>query len=871
LTNPAARLTAALADRYRIERELGRGGMATVYLAEDLRHHRKVAIKVLKSELAAVLGAERFVQEITTTAALQHPHILGLIDSDEVDGTAFYVMPFVEGESLRDLLTRQKQLPVADAVRIAAEVASALDYAHRHGVIHRDIKPENILLHDGRALVADFGIALAVSSAGGARMTETGMSVGTPHYMSPEQAMGERELDGRTDVYALGCVLYEMLAGEPPFTGPTAQAILAKVMTNEVEPPSAVRSSVPAEVDDAVLTALEKLPADRFGTAAEFIAALTGGQPARRSRRSAAADRRPHRRGLVALVGAGALLAGLAIGLLLFGRAEARPTFGRSIKVTYETTLEYHPALSPDGRYLAYAAGDALHPRVYVRQVEGGRPLLLTDDSSDTQFAPSWFPDGSRVLYASPRGLFSVAASGGRPRPEAPPSASGPVIWAALAPDGRTIAYVVADSIWLKGSGESPRFLATSYSLTGCRWSPDGTRLACAAGDALYTQVGSLFGNVATSWIELVDATTGARKALTDSTALNHSPAWSPSGRWIYFVSNRQGTNDIYRVPVEGGHAERLTMGLDAQSIALSADGRRLAYNVFRTVGNMWSVPFGPRPMGLKGATQVTRGNQSVETSKVSRDGRTLYFSSDLSGMQQLYRIPVTGGEAERLTSDEYNDFAPAPSPDERVLAFHSPRAGSRDIYLLPLDGRPLEQVTNSPRQELVAEWAPDGSAIAYGLLDGAGGIRVQQRGRDGAFGPPVERSTFGRVPAWSPDGRWIAFVSSATGGQVWVVGADSGAPRLLVDTLGRAAPRSIWPAFSRDGRELLFSGLDGDGEPGIWSVPFPAGTPVSLVLRYDDPMRRPHSPYWTLSQDRLFVLLQESQSDIWVVEASGL
>ena len=205
--------------------------MATVYLAQDLKHHRQVAIKVLRPELAAVIGAERFLAEIRTTANLQHPHILPLLDSGEADGFLFYVMPFVEGESLRDRLHREKQLPIDDAVRIATEVASALDYAHRHGVIHRDIKPENILLHDGQALVADFGIALAASKAGGARMTETGMSLGTPHYMSPEQAMGEREIDARTDVYALGCVIYEMLVGEPPFTGPTAQAIVAKVMT----------------------------------------------------------------------------------------------------------------------------------------------------------------------------------------------------------------------------------------------------------------------------------------------------------------------------------------------------------------------------------------------------------------------------------------------------------------------------------------------------------------------------------------------------------------------------------------------------------------------------------------------------------------
>src|SRR5687767_15303162 len=269
-----SRLQGALTDRYRIEREIGAGGMATVYLAQDLRHDRRVALKLLRPELSAVIGAERFLAEIKLTANLQHPHILPLFDSGAADGFLFYVMPYVEGESLRSRLNREKQLPVADAVRIASEVASALDYAHRHGVIHRDIKPENILLHDGRALIADFGIALAASKSGGSRMTETGMSLGTPHYMSPEQAMGEREITGRSDIYALGVVTYEMLTGDPPFTGSTAQAIVARVMTEPPRPLVAQRHTIPEQVEAAVLTALEKLPADRFASAAEFAAAL---------------------------------------------------------------------------------------------------------------------------------------------------------------------------------------------------------------------------------------------------------------------------------------------------------------------------------------------------------------------------------------------------------------------------------------------------------------------------------------------------------------------------------------------------------------------------------------------------------------------
>src|SRR3954471_7118357 len=275
MTTPSSRISGALSTRYRLEQEIGAGGMATVYLAEDVRHDRRVALKVLRPELAAVIGAERFLAEIKLTANLQHPHILPLFDSGEADSFLFYVMPFVEGESLRARLVREKQLPVDDAVRIAREVADALDYAHRHGVIHRDIKPENILLHDGRALVADFGIALAAArSDGGSRMTETGMSLGTPAYMSPEQAMGEREITARSDVYALGCVLYEMLTGEPPFTGPTAQAIIARVMTEEPRSLVLQRKTIPPHVEAAVNTALSKLPADRFATAAQFGEAL---------------------------------------------------------------------------------------------------------------------------------------------------------------------------------------------------------------------------------------------------------------------------------------------------------------------------------------------------------------------------------------------------------------------------------------------------------------------------------------------------------------------------------------------------------------------------------------------------------------------
>jgi serine/threonine-protein kinase len=324
MTGPAGRLAAAVADRYRIERELGQGGMATVWLADDLKHDRKVAIKVLRPELAVALGSERFLQEIHTTANLRHPHILPLYDSGAVDGVLYYVMPYVEGESLRTRLDRQKQLPIDEALLIAREVADALGYAHGRGVVHRDIKPENILLENGHAVVADFGIAKAVSAAGGERLTQTGMSIGTPTYMSPEQAAADPDLDGRSDLYSLGCVLYEMLGGQPPFTGPTAEAITRQHLITVAQPVTNLRPTVPAEVAGALARTLAKNPADRFNPAAQFVQALsapaanaTAPIAAAAPMAPAAAARSPRRLVLVVL----GVLAVVAAGWLLMRRA----------------------------------------------------------------------------------------------------------------------------------------------------------------------------------------------------------------------------------------------------------------------------------------------------------------------------------------------------------------------------------------------------------------------------------------------------------------------------------------------------------------------------------------------------------------------
>jgi serine/threonine-protein kinase len=430
MNDALTRLTAALADRYRIERELGAGGMATVYLAEDLKHSRKVAIKVLRPELAAVIGAERFVREIRTIANLQHPHILGLIDSGEVEGTAYYVMPFVQGESLRDRLQREKQLPIAEAVRLASEVAAALDYAHRHGVIHRDIKPENVLLHDGSALVADFGIALAVSSAGSTRMTETGMSLGTPHYMSPEQAMGERDLDPRSDVYALGIMTYEMLTGEPPFNGPTAQAIIAKVMTSAAEPVTTLRATTPPAVAAAVHQAIQRLPADRFPSAAAFAAALTGSGPGATLSTVASTTSRP-----VARSRNRAMMMAAAVGLAALAFVAGRFTTHRSegpavydatlpsgapisfsastITASYGVSLR-NISIAHDGSFVVYAARQGDSTMLWYRSLRDATARPIGGTAGAT--SPRLSPDGNQVAFLRGDRAFVVSPSGGESR-----------------------------------------------------------------------------------------------------------------------------------------------------------------------------------------------------------------------------------------------------------------------------------------------------------------------------------------------------------------------------------------------------------------------------------------------------------------------
>jgi hypothetical protein len=810
LSEAPSALSAALADRYRIERELGAGGMATVYLAEDLKHHRQVAVKVLRPELAAVIGAERFLTEITTTASLQHPHILPLFDSGAADGGAgrqsflFYVMPFVEGETLRDRISREKQLPIADAVRITSEVASALDYAHRRGVIHRDIKPENILLHDGRALVADFGIALAASKAGGSRMTETGMSLGTPHYMSPEQAMGEREITSRSDVYALGCVAYEMLTGEPPFTGTTAQAVVARVVTETPRPMVPQRHTIPPQVEAAVLTALEKLPADRFATAAEFAEALTSSTYTRpmtglgiAAAPAAARSRR------VTLAAGGVVLVALgfaagwatwragapvlppavsryaipipdsaavldAIGTPI-GYAPDGSAFAYSsragVMLRYSDRVELVPVpggrrgaspfFSPDSKWLGFQDG----ARIVKVPLAGGATVTICD--SCVGFGFDWGSDDTVRYHSAPatdvntRYLFAVPARGGAPHVIArPDSGSGEQFRAPLLlPGTRTVLFALY-------TGKTGRLAALDLR-TGAI-----TR---------FDQTGATPRWVRTGFVVLANAD-GTLIALPFN-----ARRVQPTGPPVTVVRDIQQPD---------GLASRAGVSADGSIVYLQAGTsalRQLAL-VSRTGA---SIPMSAEPRAFENPRFSPDGRRvAVDIAEPNGPGRDVWV---LDVAQQAWSRLTTNGISDR----------PTWTPDGRRLVYSS----DADLWWIAADGsgRP-ESLLVATGQRFAGTVTPDGRAVVFQEFGSSrNGIQSLVFDSAPAAHMVIPGAFSESAPALSPDGHWLAYQSDEAGRmEVYVRPYPAAGARVPVSLLGGTEP-----AWSRDGHELFYRSGD--------------------------------------------------------------
>ncbi|MBA2626543.1 MAG: serine/threonine-protein kinase [Gemmatimonadales bacterium] len=807
MSGAPTRLTAALAERYRVERELGAGGMATVYLAHDLKHERDVAIKVLHPDLGAALGGDRFLSEIRTTARLQHPHILPLLDSGEADGLLYYVMPLVTGETLRARLERERQLPIDDAVRIAREVADAVGYAHGLGVIHRDIKPENILLQGGHALVADFGIALAVSKAGSQRMTQTGLSLGTPQYMSPEQAMGEKSVDARSDVYALGAVTYEMLVGEPPFTGPTVQAIVARLFTEEPRSISAQRKAVPEHVEAVVMHALEKLPADRFATAAEFGVALAdSGGTGMRTRTTAMRSAPPAAPRSRLLAGLGALAigaVGLALGVAL-GRGtglrrdgHAPPVLrfampvpdtaafydGGGADVAYAPDgsrivylsriglmmrsldqLEFVPVpggargispfFSPDGLWLGFAEGS----RLLKVSLSSGSPVVICDSCLGYQF--QWGADDTIRYHTAPaanlnsRVLMSLSARGGRPREIANAHTSaeayrGPM----LVPGTRTVLFGLF-------TGSSSRLAALDLeSGRITRFDQPGFNPQWV--DAGYVVVGTPAGGLlAVPFDRKRMQPSGAPIAiahdLSQPDPFSARAAVARTGAIVY---------------VQGGGAVRrklLTVSRTGTVVALPGEARAFA---------------NPR---------------------ISPDGRRLAVGiTDATGMgKDVWIVDLAQSTWSRLTTDGISG-RPIWTPDGRRLIYSS----NDDLWLIASDGsgkpdsllvangsRYGGSVTPDGRAVIFAEYASDREGIRRVAFDSA---PASERLLPGSFSEAA--------PALSPDGNWLAYQSEETGRpEVYVRPYPGLGARISISLQGGSEP-----AWAPNGRELFYRAGD--------------------------------------------------------------
>jgi serine/threonine-protein kinase len=810
MSDLVTRLNTALEGRYRIERELGEGGMATVYLADDLKHERKVALKVLKPELAAVVGAERFLAEIKTTANLQHPHILPLFDSGEADGFLYYAMPLVEGESLRARLDRDRQLPVEEAVAIAKAVGRALHHAHGRGVIHRDIKPGNILLQDGQPVVADFGIALAVGTAGATRLTETGMSVGTPYYMSPEQATGDTALGPATDVYALGCVLYEMLTGDPPYIGSTAQAVLAQVIAGVTASAMAKRTAVPPHVDAAIRKALERLPADRFSSAHGFVTALSN--PDFRHGALAPSGVDGSRIWQWSAIAASVVAAALAVALAWTTFApEPLPRLAR-----FETPFRdgQEPTgpmrFTTDGSALVYIGPGptGVGSQLWVRRWADLEATPVPGTEGVTSFAVS--RNGREIAVSAQRTLSIVPLDGASPPRVLVDEAGGVSDWGE---DGHV--YFLTPS-------PDNNLARVPYS-----GGPVDTLAQRSEGEILHGHLRLLPGeakavfqvwydrNATDAEIWVLDLETRDRHVLTAGS----NPDIASTGHLLF------GTTDgaLFAVP------------LDTRTAQLSGPPTRLLHDV-----------------GI-------RSEFDVMDYAISTDGSFIYRTGGASDTQMAELVWVSrSGEAApvdplwRYDPGLDGGYAWILSPDGRRIATTRVVDGNWDIWIKQLPDGPFDRLTFSEAEERYPVWTADGQSITYSSGE-YGDYNVWQRRADGADDPTllIDPEPPLTQKHWSPDGEWLVVVNSdptvARGEQdIW--GVEPGASDSLVPLVTSEDFFELMPRISPDGRWIAYY----SNETGAWEIyvrPFPdTGSGRFRVSRDGG-----HTPIWSHDGSELF------------------
>ena len=794
--------------------------MATVFLARDTKHNRNVALKVLDPELGAVLGADRFLSEIRVTAGLQHPNLLPLFDSGEAEGLLYYVMPFVEGESLRHRLDREKQLPIDEAVRIAGAVANALDYAHSHGVIHRDLKPENILLQHGQPVVADFGIALAVSNAGGARVTQTGLSLGTPQYMSPEQATGDRTIDARTDIYSLGAVAYEMLAGEPPHSGTSAQAIIAKLMTTEPQPVRVLRPSVPGNVAMAVEQALAKLPADRFGSAKAFGEALAN-PLFTTTIRPAAGGPVPERRRVVELV-LGAIAA-VSMVAAVWGWTRSLPT---PVPARYDIAFDSSEALiqtgrlgrfaiSPDGSTIVYVGGVNNSLMVRRRDELHAKPIPGTEQAG----APFFSPDGKHVGFFQMAARLMIASFDGNP----------PV--------------VVTDSL---------------IGLAGGAWGPDDMIYVDGAGSGPLLRLPAHSGAKAQPFSGL-DTTDGERD--------QRFPTVLPDGKKIIFTSQilerdaaaphnaieiadlRSGEHHVVVSPaniaryVEPGYLVYLTPARTLMAAPFDASSGKITGSPVLLADDVSADPNKPDiAVSQRGTLLYVTGAKSDASRElvwVARDGNQMPVDSTWIG---AFIDPAISPDGKRLAISIGGSVADV--PNSRILSTAA-ATGSVDIWIRRLDNGVLSKLSIGGGSNRFPTWSGDGKSVLYAR--GGAAQSIVEQSVDGGT-PPVRiidsESEIAQIVE-SSDRQWI----------VYQTGTGVSNSHLLARRRGDTTSVSLFPnvathspALSPDGKWLAYASSE-TSNTEVFVVPFPNVTAAKWQISRSGGT----DPRWANHGDELF------------------